>query len=160
MLGVVPLIVLGIFFIWLIALTFIVILYKRHYDYLIRDVTKESLTAVLDKMLGELQLAKKDIANLSIQYDKIEKDSSLHIQKIGLVRFNPFKDTGGDQSFILSLLDAHNTGVVISGLYSRTGTRWYAKKVIDGRGFEHELSGEEMKAIHQAKTIGKEHGKQ
>jgi len=72
MLGVVPLIVLGIFFVWLIALTFIVILYKRHYDYLIRDVTKETLTTVLDKILGELQLAKKDIANLSTQYDKIE----------------------------------------------------------------------------------------
>lgn len=159
MLGVVPLIVLGIFFIWLIVLTFIVILYKRHYDFLIRDVTKESLTSVLDKILGDLTLTKKDIANLSSQYDKIEKDSSLHIQKIGLVRFNPFKDTGGDQSFILSLLDAHNTGVVISGLYSRSGTRWYAKKVIEGKGFEHELSDEELKAVHQAKNIGKEHGK-
>lgn len=159
MLGVVPLIVLGIFFIWLIVLTFIVILYKRHYDLLIRDVTKESLTTVLDKILGELQLTKKDIANLTTAYDKIERDSSLYIQKIGLVRFNPFKDTGGDQSFILSLLDAHNTGVVISGLYSRSGTRWYAKKVIDGKGFEHELSDEELKAVHQAKTFGKEHGK-
>lgn len=157
--GVVPLIVLGIFFVWLSVLTFIVVLYKRHYDYLIRDVTKETLSSVLDKMLGELSLAKKDIANLSNQYDKIEKDGSLHIQKIGLVRFNPFKDTGGDQSFILSLLDAHNTGVVISGLYSRSGTRWYAKKVIEGKGFEHELSDEELKAVHQAKNIGKEHGK-
>ncbi len=159
MLGIVPLIVLGIFFIWLIVLTFVVILYKRHYDQLISGVTTESLTSVLDKILGELHVAKKDIANLSGQYDKIEQDSSLHIQKIGLVRFNPFKDTGGDQSFILSLLDAHNTGVVISGLYSRTGTRWYAKKVINGKGVEHELSDEELKAVSQAKTFGKEHGK-
>ncbi|CAN5155937.1 hypothetical protein BH09PAT1_BH09PAT1_3700 [soil metagenome] len=159
MLGIVPLIVLGIFFLWLIGLTFVMILYKRHYDLLISGVTKESLTSVLDKILGDLQLTKKDIANLTTQYDKIEEDSSLHIQKIGLVRFNPFKDTGGDQSFILSLLDAHNTGVVISGLYSRSGTRWYAKKVVLGKGFEHELSDEEVKAIHQAKHIGKEHGK-
>jgi len=90
---------------------------------------------------------------------RLKIDGSLHIQKIGLVRFNPFKDTGGDQSFILSLLDAHNTGVVISGLYSRTGTRWYAKKVVVGKGSEHELSDEEVKAVHQARIIGKEHGK-
>jgi len=157
--GVVGLLILGVFFLWLIGLTLLLFLYKRHYDKLISGVTTESLTSVLDKILGDLNIAKKDIANLSTQYDRIEKDGSLHIQKIGLVRFNPFKDTGGDQSFILSLLDAHNTGVVISGLYSRTGTRWYAKKIKDGLGMDHELSEEEAKAVHQARTIGKEHGK-
>jgi hypothetical protein len=159
MTGVVQLLILGVFFLWLIGLTFVIILYKRHYDKLISDVTPQTLTTVLDKLLGDLNLAKKDIANLSAQYDRIEKDGSLHIQKIGLVRFNPFKDTGGDQSFILSLLDAHNTGIVISGLYSRTGTRWYAKKVKEGESMEHELSEEEIKAINQARTIGREHGK-
>ncbi len=157
--GVIELLILGIFFLWLIGLTLLLMLYKRHYDKLISGVTTETLTTVLDKILGDLNLAKKDIANLSTQYDRIEKDGSLHIQKIGLVRFNPFKDTGGDQSFILSLLDAHDTGVVISGLYSRTGTRWYAKKVKEGLGMDHELSEEEIKAVHQARTIGKEHGK-
>lgn len=157
--GVIGLLLLGVFFLWLIGLTLFLMLYKRHYDKLISGVTSESLTAVLDKVLGDLNVAKKDIANLSTQYDRIEKDGSLHIQKIGLVRFNPFKDTGGDQSFILALLDAHDTGVVISGLYSRTGTRWYAKKVKEGLGMDHELSEEEIKAVHQARTIGKEHGK-
>ncbi len=157
--GVIGLLILGVFFLWLIGLTLFLMLYKRHYDKLISGVTSESLTAVLDKLLGDLNVAKKDIANLSTQYDRIEKDGSLHIQKIGLVRFNPFKDTGGDQSFILALLDAHDTGVVISGLYSRTGTRWYAKKVKEGLGMDHELSEEEIKAVHQARTIGKEHGK-
>jgi len=157
--GVIELLLLGIFFLWLIGLTLFVLLYKRHYDRLIIGVTKESLSSVLDKILGDLNVAKKDIANLSTQCDRIEKDGSLHIQKIGLLRFNPFKDTGGDQSFILSLLDAHNTGVVISGLYSRTGTRWYAKKIKEGLGMDHELSDEEIKAIHQSRTIGKEHGK-
>lgn len=74
----------------------------------------------------------------------------MHIQKIGLLRFNPFHDTGGDQSFILALLDSHDTGVVISSLHTRTGTRWYAKGVLSGRGQEHELSNEEQKAIKSA----------
>jgi hypothetical protein len=67
------------------------------------------------------------------------------------LRFNPFNDTGGDQSFILALLDGKNAGVVISGLYSWSGTRWYAKKVVDGKGVEHELSKDEKKAIDEAK---------
>lgn len=158
--GVVPNIILGIFFVWLLILTFFFYTYKRHYDSLIRNVTKDSLTSILDRVLGDLQIAKKDLATLTAKCDKLEQEGSLHIQKIGLVRFNPFKDTGGDQSFILSLLDANNTGVVISGLYSRSGTRWYAKKVAEGKGFEHELSDDEAQAIRQAKTIGKDNGKQ
>ena len=71
---------------------------------------------------------------------------------MGLLRFNPFKDTGGDQSFILSLVNGKDTGVIISGLYSRSGTRWYAKRVVDGKSVDHELSEEEKKALKEAKS--------
>ena len=83
----------------------------------------------------------------------MQKDGELHIQKIGLLRFNPFKDTGGEQSFALALVDAHDTGVVVSALYSRSGTRWYAKKVVLGKGEEYELSEEEQKAVRLAKPV-------
>lgn len=101
--------------------------------------------------MRETTTAKKDIAVLQEQYATIEKQGQFHIQKIGLSRFNPFKDTGGDQSFILALLDGKDTGVVISGLYSRAGTRWFAKKVVNGKGVEYELSEEEKKTIKEAK---------
>ena len=84
--------------------------------------------------------------------DVLERDSTLHIQKIGLIRFNPFKDTGGDQSFTLALVDAHNTGIVISALHSRSGMRWYAKRVVMGKGHEFDLSDEERRAISHATT--------
>jgi hypothetical protein len=74
---------------------------------------------------------------------------------VGLLRFNPFKDTGGDQSFILSLVDKTDTGVIISGLYSRSGLRWYAKKVKNGKGIVHELSEEEKKALKEAGEVDK-----
>ena len=106
---------------------------------------------VLDTLMGDVRGIKKDLANLTDRCVTIEKESLYHIQKIGLLRFNPFKDTGGDQSFILALVDANDTGVVISGLYSRSGTRWYAKKVVHGKGIEHELSEEETKALRMAK---------
>lgn len=157
--GTIVVVILGICVVWLILLTLLFLKYKSHYDTLVKDVTSESLTSLLDRVLGDLQVTKKDIADLSSQYDRIEKEGSLHIQKIGLVRFNPFKDTGGDQSFILSLLDAHNNGIVISGLYSRSGMRWYAKQVADGKGAEHELSVEEVKAIQTARIVGKDNGK-
>lgn len=145
---------IGLFiaFIWLLALTFLYIKNQKHYNSLAGGQNGKNLQSVLEELLKDLEVSKKDIALLLHRCDKIEKDSLLYMQKVGLTRFNPFKDTGGDQSFILSFLDANNTGVVISGLYSRSGTRWYAKKVIKGEGVEHELTEEERKAVKLAKT--------
>ncbi|MBI2074326.1 MAG: DUF4446 family protein [Candidatus Levybacteria bacterium] len=144
-------IILGIFLIWLIILTFSFWQLFSHYNNLTKGISNRTLKSILDHFLKEVEVAQKDIDSLHVQCDKIEKEALLHIQKIGLLRFNPFKDTGGDQSFVLVLVDANDTGVVISGLYSRLGTRWYAKRIVEGKGIEHELSDEEKKAIKEAK---------
>lgn len=122
------------------------------YSVFTQGVHKKTLEDVLTNIVKEQKLTKKDVAFLSERCDNIEKSGLVHIQKIGLLRFNPFKDTGGDQSFILSLIDAEDTGVVITALYSRSGTRWYAKRVIKGKGSEHELSDDEKKSLKLAKT--------
>lgn len=137
--------------IWLIGLTIVFLRLLSHYNNLVRGASGKTLKTLLEEVLAGQQLTRKDLDLLRSRCDKIEKDSLLHVQKIGLLRFNPFKDTGGDQSFILAFLDANNTGVVLSGLYSRSGTRWYTKRVVEGKGTEHELSEEEKQAIKEAK---------
>jgi hypothetical protein len=76
------------------------------------------------------------------------KDNNL---KINITRFNPFEDVGGDQSFILSILDANNSGAIITSLHSRDFTRVYAKPIKYGEGDNITLSKEEKLAI--LKTI-------
>lgn len=137
--------------IWLGALTYYLIRMSKNYSIFTQGVHKKTLEDVLTNIVKEQKLAKKDIAFLMDRCDNIESKGLLYIQKIGLLRFNPFKDTGGDQSFILSLIDAKDSGVVITGLYSRSGTRWYAKKVINGKGVDHELSEDEKKSLKIAK---------
>lgn len=144
------LIALGIVMLWLLVLTIFFWRTLSHYNRLTKGVSEKSLKAVLEKLLKESDLARKDIDYLKDYCGRIEKEGLLHIQKVGLVRFNPFKDTGGDQSFVLSLIDGNDNGVLISGLYSRSGTRWYAKRVVDGKGVEHELTEEEKKALKEA----------
>lgn len=144
-------VVLVIIFVWVFFLTYQFFKLKNHYNTLIAGVNKKTLEGVLTNIVRDLHDAKKNISHLSVRCDTIEKDSLLHIQKIGLLRFNPFKDTGGDQSFILALLDAKDTGAVITALYSRSGTRWYAKKVVDGKGVDHNLSEDEKQAMKLAK---------
>lgn len=139
--------------VWLGILSYLYIRLLNNTNTLLQGTNKKNLLELLDKTLRELHASKKDIDSLINRCDTIEKDGLTHIQKVGLVRFNPFKDTGGDQSFILSLLDANNSGIVISGLYSRSGTRWYAKKILTGKGQEHALTEEEKKAINLAKPL-------
>ena len=71
--------------------------------------------------------------------------------KIGLTRYNPFEDLGGDQSFILCLLDQNNSGVIITSLHNRDLTRVYAKPIKNGEGENFSLSKDEKSAI--LKTI-------
>ncbi len=137
-------------FLCIVVLAVLVWQLSSHYNKLTKGITEKNLKAVLENILKQVDVSRKDIDYLKSWCDTIEKDGQLHIQKVGLVRFNPFKDTGGDQSFALSLIDKSDTGVVISGLYSRSGTRWYAKRIIKGKALEYELSEEEKKAIKEA----------
>lgn len=142
----------AVIFVWLLAISIFFWRILKHYNRLSKGVSSKSLKTILEELVADVNVSKKDIEYLKDYSLKLEKEGLLHIQKVGLVRFNPFKDTGGDQSFILSLVDGNDTGVIISGLYSRTGTRWYAKKVKEGKSVDHELSEEEKKALREAKT--------
>ena len=72
------------------------------------------------------------------------------LQHVGVVRFNPYHDTGGDYSFAVALLDAGGDGVVLTGLYHRDRCRVYAKQVRAGEA-EQTLTEEERQAIDQAR---------
>ncbi len=141
-----------ILIIWSAALTYLFFKLKAHYNSILNGSDQKSLQTTLDELLQEVKNAKEKIVKLEKNDSILEQKEKLHIQKIGLLRFNPFKDTGGDQSFILALLDKYDTGIVISGLYARSGMRWYAKRIIKGKGIEYDLSDEEKKVIAMADT--------
>ena len=78
----------------------------------------------------------------------LERIATSSIQKVGFIRFNPFQDTGGDNSFMLILLDRNDTGVLLSSLYMREGARLYAKSIENGKA-KHVLSAEEHKLLEE-----------
>lgn len=141
-----------IFLIWILILSILIWTLISHYNKLTQGVTDKNLKSILEDLLREVSFSKKELDGLKSHFNRLEREGLLHIQKVGLVRFNPFKDTGGDQSFILSMIDGNDTGVIISGLYSRSGTRWYAKRIVNGKSTEYELSDEEKKALDKAKS--------
>ena len=92
----------------------------------------------------------KDIQELYNISNQINALSFRGFHKIGLVRFNPFKDVGGDQSFALAVLNGKNAGITLSSLYTREGSRVYAKSIVNGISEKHPLTEEEKQAIEMA----------
>lgn len=146
-------VVFALYFVWFLILTFLFFRSYLMYVKLAKNGRKDSIVSLLDDIVTREENNKKALDRLIAAYDKLNQDGASHIQKIGVVRFNPFKDTGGDQSFILALVDGQNTGVVISSLHTRTGTRWYAKNVSRGKGVEYDLSEDEEEALKGAKHL-------
>lgn len=146
-------VILAIYLLWFIGLTYLAVKVYMGNAKILKNGKKESITALLEEVIKKEEDNQKAVAQLTALCDKLKSEGASHIQKIGLVRFNPFKETGGDQSFILALIDAENTGVVISSLHTRTGTRWYAKNVVNGQGSEYELSDDEKKALKGAQSL-------
>ena len=110
---------------------------------------KEEAPKNLEEILSRFQDLEKGFARISKELEDIKLQGKLSIQKIGVVRFNPFKEVGGDQSFSIALLDANNDGVVITSLYTREGNRVYGKPIKNGKS-EYSLSEEEKTAIEKA----------
>ena len=140
-----------ILIVWSSVLTGLFLRFYFYFSRISKKTEKDSLISKLDKVFALELENKKGLENVQGKYDTLINDVSFHVQKIGLLRFNPFKDTGGDQSFILTLVDGHNSGVIISSYHTRSGTRWYAKSVKNGKGIEHELTKEEFEALKEAK---------
>ncbi len=92
------------------------------------------------------------VGNIAKRLEPLERVSKISVQKVGFLRFNPFHDTGGDQSFSLALLDGENNGIIVSSLYTREGARIYAKEIKGGKA-KQPLSGEEQKVLEDA--VGK-----
>lgn len=120
-----------------------------------KEDPKSIKEVVLDQMskAGGLQVELSNVENTVMNMQETYMKS---VQKIGLVRFSPFEDTGSDQSFALALLDGADNGIIISSLHGRDRTRMYAKRVKHGEGAEYALSDEEKEAIQQASVNGKE----
>lgn len=121
----------------------------RRLGALTRGGDGRDLGEVLEAHIDKVYAVAREVDDLAARSAVLEAVQRRAFQRVGLVRFNPFEDTGGNQSFALALLDAGGDGFVVSSLHARSGTRIYAKAVVGGRS-EGALSGEETEALRLA----------
>jgi len=141
----------GILTVWVGILTFLYIKAVRHYQKLTTGVTKENLMQVLGEHFTRIEGLETALDIIKKDIEGIRQEDLTHIQRVCLIRFNPFNETGGNQSFALALLSDHGDGAVISSLHSRETTRIYGKPVKDFAESGFEFSAEEKQAVEEAK---------
>jgi len=142
--------VIGIFF--LVVIQWQILQLKKRLGRIFgEEKSGKSLEEFLEKQVGFSKKLGGDIEKLFHDTETLRHIATKSIHKVGVVRFNPFQDTGGDQSFVVALLDAEDNGFVISSLHLREGTRIYTKPVEQGASKTYKLTQEEQEAIKKAK---------
>ncbi|KKQ52494.1 hypothetical protein A2865_03535 [Candidatus Woesebacteria bacterium RIFCSPHIGHO2_01_FULL_39_17] len=144
--------VLAGFFVWILILSIATFWVVRFFKRLSSGVDRGNLVNILEEVIRREKINAKNLKDLRSNFFALEENSRFHIQKVGLVRFNPFRELGGDHSFSLALLNAKDTGVVITGLHTRERTRVYVKDIKKGKS-ELELSEEEKRALKRAQKV-------
>jgi hypothetical protein len=112
-------------------------------------VDADALEAHLRDQQSHLQQLADSVGSLDARAGTLETDARRTVRHIGMVRFNPFEDTGSNQSFALALLDGDANGIILSSLHSRQQTRVYVKEIVAGR-CDAPLSAEESEALRRA----------
>jgi len=104
----------------------------------------------LKEIISQFKDLEKNFKKISEELEKLKEKNKFNVQKIGMVRFNPFKEIGSNQSFSVVLLDGNDDGIVITSLYGREENRIYGKPIKGGIS-EYLLSDEEKEAITSAR---------
>jgi uncharacterized protein DUF4446 len=113
------------------------------------DASNPDLESAVESAFRRLDELSRRLDGVAGRLPVVEDQGKRAVQHVGVVRFNPFEDTGGNQSFALALLDSQGDGVVMSSLHSRQSTRIYLKPIVNGRS-ETALSDEETEALRKA----------
>lgn len=147
------LILLGLNIILLIAFIMVLIkvfaINKRYKDFMQKLGNGKDIEEDLENYMYRVERVEKQNAEITDFIQKLDNDFEKSIQKVGIVRYNAYKDTGSDLSFTLAMLDENNNGVVLNGIYSRETSNIYAKPVESGKS-SYILSEEEQEAIRRA----------
>ncbi|MBN2100822.1 DUF4446 family protein [Candidatus Dojkabacteria bacterium] len=123
---------------------------KKRIDNLTTGISEGNLENIVRTYIENLRKCASDIDLMNQEFEKIRQETREFFRKIGIVRFQAFKDTGGDQSFALTLLDQENNGFVISSLYGRGFSKIYLKPIEKGKSEKYTLTDEERESLEIA----------
>ncbi|MDO8619315.1 MAG: DUF4446 family protein [Candidatus Daviesbacteria bacterium] len=139
----------GAVLIWNLVLTVLFLRQKDFVNKLFPKSGERDIRVKFEEILGSVGKFDKSLKGLEKSFEAQVKDSLGHVQKVKLLRYNPYDEVGGDQSFTAVFLNKKGSGLVITSLHNRSGTRVFAKQVTEGKATEHAFSKEEAQVVKE-----------
>lgn len=124
---------------------------KEKYRKLVRGTDGKQIEGILFEHMDKIEEVHKRLNQMESQLDVFNNRLSFCVQRVGIVRYNAFNDTGSDLSYSIAFLDENNDGIILTGIYGRIETVSYAKPVKNGVS-NYSLSVEELQALERAKA--------
>ena len=127
---------------------------QNRYRKVMRGVNNKNLETLIIDYLDKVESSKASMDGVVERFNELDNRIERCIQKTAIMRYQAFDDVGADLSYSIALLDDHNDGVIITGIYGRNESTSYAKPIDNGIS-RYDLSEEEedvlMKAINNYK---------
>ena len=122
---------------------------KYRFDRFMMGKRTASLEDKMTDLISDVERLKKDSKAYANDIDLLFSKHEGAIQKVGLLKYDAFKEMGGNLSFCLAFLDEKDNGVMINTVHSNTGSYSYTKRIKAG-GCDTELSPEEQETLRRA----------
>lgn len=140
----------GFLAVWLGVLSFLVWRQRNFFSSLFPKSGERDIRIKFEEVLKAVEDFKGELKRVEIDLGQLEEEGLLHISRLWLMRYNPYEDTGGDQSFTIALLNKKGSGIVVTSLHARSATRVFAKPIVEGKSIKYRLSKEEEQVIEKA----------
>ena len=140
--------ILGVLIVVNIGLFALIFGQKKRMDGFLKN-GKQDIGAALAEQIEKSREQEENCEEMTGKITELQKISNKSFQKIGIKRYSPFSEVGGDQSFSLCLLDSRDNGFIITSHFARDFNRIYAKAIEQG-ACKHSLSKEEKETIAEA----------
>ncbi len=140
----------GVLFLWLGTLSFLIWRQNKFIASLFPKSGERDIRKKFEEIVKAVEGFKGELSDLDRRVEAIRLEGLQHIQRVELLRFNPYDDTGGNISFTVCFLDNGGSGIVVTSLHARSGTRVFGKEIVSGKSSKYELSKEEETVIKKA----------
>lgn len=142
----------GFLTVWLGLLSLLVWQQYKFLKSLFPKGEERQIRKKFEEIIKAVEGFKGELSDLEGKIEALKNQGLQHIQRVELLRFNPYNDTGGNISFTACLLDSFGSGIVITSLHARSGTRMFGKEILSGKSKKYQLSKEEELVIKKAMT--------
>ena len=121
---------------------------QKKYDFFTQGDDK-NWDEILTQTLTEVRAAKAELDELEQRHQAMREQMKGCVQKVKLMRYNAFSDTGSNLSYSLAVLDENNNGWIFNAMHSREGCYTYIKEIVKGESYI-ELGEEERQCLEKA----------